>query len=71
MVSNGELQVELQLGQEKVRRSILEASDKRLRGILSWQHEMGIPVLPVSTAESVPQQIQHLLGHIAALRSRI
>jgi uncharacterized protein (DUF58 family) len=71
VVSNGELQVELELGQEKVRRSILEASDKRLRGILSWQHEMGIPVLPVSTAESVPQQIQHLLGHIAALRRRV
>jgi uncharacterized protein (DUF58 family) len=71
VVSNGELQVELELGQEKIRRSILEASDKRLRGILSWQHEMGIPVLPVSTAESVPQQIRHLLGHIAALRRRV
>ena len=71
VVSNGELQVELRLGQERVRKSILEASDKRLRGILSWQHELGIPVLPVSTAESVPQQIQHLLGHIAALRRRV
>jgi uncharacterized protein (DUF58 family) len=71
VVSNGELQVELQLGQEKVRKSIVEASDKRIRTILSWQHELGVPVLPISTAESVPQQVRHLLGHIAALRRRV
>jgi uncharacterized protein (DUF58 family) len=64
VVSNGELQVELQLGQEKVRKCILEASDKRMRAILSWQHELGVPVLPLSTAEAVPQQVRHLLGQI-------
>jgi uncharacterized protein (DUF58 family) len=71
VVSNGELQVELQLGQEKVRKSIVEASDKRIRSILSWQHELGIPLLPISTAEGVPQQVRHLLGQIAALRRRV
>lgn len=71
VVSNGELQVELQLGQEKIRKSIIDASDKRIRSILSWQHELGIPVLPISTAESVPQQVRHLLGKIAALRRRV
>lgn len=71
VVSNGELQVELQLGQEKVRQNILEASDKRIRFILAWQHELGIPVLPISTAENVPQQVSHLLGQIEALRRRI
>jgi uncharacterized protein (DUF58 family) len=71
VVSNGELQVELQLGQEKVRRSILDASDERMRGILSWQHELGVPVLPLSTAEEVPQQLRHLLGQIAALRRKV
>jgi uncharacterized protein (DUF58 family) len=71
VVSNGELQVELQLGQEKIRKSIIDASDKRIRSILSWQHELGIPVLPISTAESVPQQVRHLLGQIAALRRRV
>ncbi|HMD19190.1 MAG TPA: DUF58 domain-containing protein [Alloacidobacterium sp.] len=64
VVSNGELQVELRLGQEKVRKSILDASDKRMRAILLWQHELGIPVLPLSTAEDVPQQVRHLLGHV-------
>ena len=71
VVSNGELQVELQLGQEKIRKSIVEASDKRIRFILAWQHELGIPILPISTAESVPQQVRHLLGQIAALRRRV
>jgi uncharacterized protein (DUF58 family) len=71
VVSNGELQVELQLGQDKVRRNILDASDQRMRGILSWQRELGIPVLPVSTADDVAQQIRHLLGRVAALRRRV
>jgi len=70
VVSNGELQVELQLGQEKIRKSILEASDKRMRAILSWQHEIGVPVLPLSTAEDVPQQVRHLLGKVADRRRR-
>lgn len=70
IVSNGELQVELQLGQEKIRKNILDASDKRIRSVLSWQHELGIPVLPISTAEDVPQQLRHLLGQVATLRRR-
>jgi uncharacterized protein (DUF58 family) len=71
VVSNGELQVELQLGQEKVRQSILEASDARMSTILSWQHELGVPVLPLSTAEDVPGQVRHLLGKIAQRSRRI
>ena len=71
VVSNGELQVELLLGQEKVRKNILEASDKRIRSILSWQHELGIPVLPISTAEDSAAQVRHLLGNTGALRRKI
>ena len=71
VVSNGELQVELLLGQEKVRKNILDASDKRIRSILSWQHELGIPVLPISTAEDVAAQVRYLLGRVEALRRRM
>jgi len=71
VVSNGELQIELELGQRKVRESILDALDKRMRAILSWQRELGVPVLPVSTAEDVPQQVRHLLGKVADRRRRI
>jgi len=70
IVSDGELQVELQLAQEKVRKSILDASDERVGFILSWQHELGIPVLPISTADDVPKQLRHLLGGVAELRRR-
>jgi uncharacterized protein (DUF58 family) len=71
VVSNGELQVELLLGEEKIRKNILDASDKRIRSILSWQHELGIPVLPIGTAEDVATQVRHLLGRVEALRRRI
>lgn len=71
VVSNGELQVELLLGEEKIRKSIVDASDKRLRAILSWQHDIGVPVLPISTAEDVPQQLRHLLGRVTAMRRRL
>jgi len=71
IVSDGELQVELSLGKEKMRKSILDASDTRLRFILSWQHEIGVPVLPISTAEDVSQQLRHLLGRVIAARKRI
>ncbi len=70
VVSDGELQVELQLGQEKTRKNFLEASDKRVAFILSWQHELGIPVLPISTADDVSTQVRHLLGGVATLRRR-
>ena len=68
VVSNGELQIELELGQEKLRKSLLDASDKRIRPILAWQQELRIPVLPLSNAEDVPQQVRHLLGHMGARR---
>jgi uncharacterized protein (DUF58 family) len=68
VVSNGELQVELPLGEEKIRKNILDASDKRIHSILSWQHELGIPVLPISTAEDAAGQVRHLLGRVEALR---
>jgi uncharacterized protein (DUF58 family) len=71
VVSNGELQVELQLGDATVRKSILDASDERMRGILSWQHELGIPVLPLSTADDVPSQVRHLLGQFAHMGQHV
>ena len=71
VVSNGELQVELQLGQEKVRNEIVAASDERIKPILAWQHDLGIPILPLSTADDVSQQAQRLLSHIARRGRRL
>jgi uncharacterized protein (DUF58 family) len=71
VVSDGELQIELQLGQEKVRKNILDESRRRMGVVLSWQRELGVPVLPLSTGEDVPQQVRRLLGQVAALRRRV
>jgi uncharacterized protein (DUF58 family) len=66
VVSNGELQVELQFGREHIRKALLDASDKRIRHILSWQKKLDIPVLPVNTAEETGMQVRHLLGQAVA-----
>jgi len=58
VVSNAALQVELRLGEAKIREGIREASDQRICTILAWQHELNIPVLPLSTADHVPQQVR-------------
>jgi uncharacterized protein (DUF58 family) len=71
VVSDGELQVELPLGRESVRKTVSGASDARLSRIMAWHKELGIPVLPISTAEAVPQQLRHLLGQVSFLRKRI
>jgi uncharacterized protein (DUF58 family) len=70
IVSEGELQVTLDIGRENVRRSLLEMSQTRLRDVLSWTRDFGIPVLPLSTAEETAPQIVHLLGRAAARRGR-
>jgi uncharacterized protein (DUF58 family) len=68
VVSDGELQVELPFGNEKIRKTLLDASDRRMRHILSWQKDIGVPVMPLSTAEETALQIRHLLGQAAARR---
>src|SRR5215469_4734996 len=40
VVSNARLQVELRLGERKVREGIQSASDKRMSNVLAWQHEL-------------------------------
>lgn len=71
VVSDASLQVELRLGDQKVREGLRSASDERLRKVLAWQHELNIPVLPLTTAEDVSQQVRYLLGQIAARGRRI
>ncbi|HTP70505.1 MAG TPA: DUF58 domain-containing protein [Dongiaceae bacterium] len=70
VVSDGELQVELPFGDDKIRKTILEASDRRMRHIFAWQKEIRVPVMPLSTAEDTAFQIRHLLGQVASRRIR-
>jgi len=69
VVSDGELQVELPFGDEKIRKTILDASDRRMHHIFAWQKEIRVPVMPLSTAEDAAMQIRHLLGQIASRRT--
>jgi len=62
VVSNGELQVELDTGKASTRERLERFSDERLQAVLSWQPELGIPVAPVSTDRDALEQIRELLG---------
>jgi uncharacterized protein (DUF58 family) len=68
VVTDGELQVELGFGQSRVRKNILDFADAHGRRILAWQHDLGIPVLPISAAEETAPQIRRLLGRLAQSR---
>jgi hypothetical protein len=59
VVTDGELQIMLEDG---MRASIVEMSKTRLRDVLAWTPQLGIPVLPVSTTEEVVPQLHRLLG---------
>jgi uncharacterized protein (DUF58 family) len=61
-VTDGELQIVLDVGRGETRSDILAMSQTRLRSVLAWTPDLGIPVLPVSTAEEPVQQLHRLLG---------
>jgi uncharacterized protein (DUF58 family) len=63
VITDGELQIELALGKQKVRRKLSEIVEGRIARVLAWQEEIRIPMLPITTAEGVAEQIRHLLGY--------
>ncbi|MHC2333584.1 DUF58 domain-containing protein [Bradyrhizobium sp. USDA 4454] len=69
-VTDGELQIQLEVGRESVRRNIAQASQERLRDVFAWTRELGIPVLPLSTAEETAPQVRRLLGGLPARHGR-
>jgi uncharacterized protein (DUF58 family) len=64
VVSDGDLQVELPFGTGRVRRSLAQAADARLKELLEWRSEIGVPVLPISSAEPTADQLRKLLGQL-------
>ena len=70
-VTDGELQIELEVGRASVRKSIEQAMQERLKGVFAWTRELGVPVLPLSAAEETAPQLRHLLGgDISAPRAK-
>src|SRR5262249_32195981 len=65
VVSDGELQVELGFAHGRTRQGLTEFTGARGRQILGWQHEIGVPVLPLSAAEETASQLRRLLGRVS------
>ncbi len=68
VVSDGELQIELELGKASSRRRLAGLADRRLAAVLSWQDRLGVPVIPISTEGDSLDQIFRLLGQAARAR---
>jgi len=69
-VTNGELQLLLELGRDSVRKNIIASVQQRLADLFAWTPELGIPVLPLSAAEDVPLQLRRLLGRLPVRQDR-
>jgi uncharacterized protein (DUF58 family) len=65
-VTDGELQIQLEVGRDTVRKSILQATQERLRAVFALTRELGVPVLPLSAAEDTASQLRRLLGAMPA-----
>lgn len=62
VVTEGELQIELDVGRAKERQAISDFFPGRLREFKQALDGIGVPILPLHTAEGVAEQLRHLLG---------
>jgi len=69
-VTDGELQIALDVAHGSTRQNILDMSKIRLRNVLEWTRDFGVPVLPLSTAEEPVNQLHHLLGLLPQIINR-
>jgi uncharacterized protein (DUF58 family) len=69
-VTDGELQIVLEVGRESVRKNIQEVTEARFRSVFAWTRELGVPVLPLSAAEDTVRQIQKLMGQVPTRHDR-
>jgi uncharacterized protein (DUF58 family) len=68
VVTGGELQVQLDASRASERKALLSVATERMRPILEWTRELGVPVMPLSTAEDVATQVSRLLGATVSRR---
>lgn len=62
VISDGELQAEIDTADSAVRRDLREMARGRLAEVLDWQRRLGVPVLPLSTGEESLGQMRRLMG---------
>lgn len=63
VVSQGELQIELQFGNASTRQRVTDFADQRLARVTAWERDLKIPVLPVSTERDSVKQLREMLGY--------
>jgi uncharacterized protein (DUF58 family) len=63
VVSEGELQLEVDTSSGKVQKDFAEIFDTRLKEAREWLGKRGIPFLPLNTSKGVALQVRHLLGY--------
>ena len=69
VVSDGDLQVEIDTRDGSTHRSLREVVGGRLQQVFEWERELGIPVLPLSSGEETVDQIRRLMGRAAPQRT--
>jgi uncharacterized protein (DUF58 family) len=68
VVSDGNLQAQLDLGKEATRHSVEQLLTNRLDQIIEWQQQINLSVFPISAAENTLQQVRQLLSRGAPRR---
>ncbi len=68
VMSDGALQIDIDLGRSSTHEALTTFSSGRLQRIRDWQHELGIAVLPLSAGEETVGQMRRLMGHSQASR---
>ena len=58
LLSNTPLQIEIDLAGRRVRRQVSDFSSGRIRRLLEWQSEVGIPMMPINTVDGVAEQVR-------------
>ena len=61
IVTGGELQIDLDFGDGRIRRSLYEFAEAPGKEILAFERQLGVPVTPLSAAEETAPQIRRLL----------
>ncbi len=62
VVSDGELQAEIDTGGAAARKGLAALAEGRLAEVFDWQRRFGVPVLPLSAGEETLPQMRRLMG---------
>ena len=62
VVSDGRMQVEIDFGDRRVRRDVQEYTQGRIKRVVQWQQDLGVPVVLIDNVRDPAQQVRKRLG---------